>query len=146
VGPPKLPPAARGVPPRVHPAVFEAAHRAAQRHRLGCHRGFPCRHHLPVPGEQTGAQNSHSRERTDGRRHQVQASGATGSSASPDLTLRPQEEISASPDPWTRPRPRSREESRPRPTPASATREVSASTDPGLGLTVLIGDTSFPYS
>jgi hypothetical protein len=67
-------------------------------------------------------------------------------SASPDLRLRPREEISASPDPRTRPRPRSREESRPRLTPASASSEVSASTDPGLGLTALIGDASFPYS
>jgi hypothetical protein len=74
------------------------------------------------------------------------ASGATGSSASPDLMLRPLEEVSASPDPRTRPRPRSREESRPRPTPASASREVFASTDPGLELTALIGDASFPYS
>jgi hypothetical protein len=88
------------------------------------------------------------------------ASGATGSSASPDLMLRPREEVSASPDlrlrpreevsaspdPRTRPRPRSREDSRPRPTLASASREVSASTDPGLGLTALIGDASFPYS
>jgi hypothetical protein len=54
MGSPKLPLAARGVPPRVHPAVFEAAHRAAQHYRLGCHRGFPRRHHLPGPGEQTG--------------------------------------------------------------------------------------------
>jgi hypothetical protein len=74
------------------------------------------------------------------------ASGATGSSASPDLMLQPREEVSASPDPRTRPRPRSREESRPRLTPASASREVSASIDPELGLTVLIGDASFPYS
>jgi hypothetical protein len=88
------------------------------------------------------------------------ALGATGSSASPDLMLRPREEVSASPDlrlrpreevsaspdPRTRPRPRSREESRPRPTPASASREVSASVDPGLGLTALIGDASFSYS
>jgi hypothetical protein len=88
------------------------------------------------------------------------ASGATGSSASPDLMLRPREEVSTSPnlrlrpreevsvlpDPRTRPRPRSREESRPRPTPASASREVSASTGPGLGPTALTGDTSFPYS
>jgi hypothetical protein len=45
------------------------------------------------------------------------ASGATGSSASPDLRLRPRKEVSASPDDlWTRPRPRSWEESRPRPT------------------------------
>jgi hypothetical protein len=88
------------------------------------------------------------------------ASGATGSSASPDLMLRPgeevsaspdlrlrpREEVSASPDPRTRPRPRSWEELRPRPTPTSASTEVSASTDPGLGPTALIGDTSFPYS
>jgi hypothetical protein len=61
-------------------------------------------------------------------------------SASPDLRLRPREEVSTSPDL------RSREESRPRPTLVLASREVSASTDPGLGLTVLIGDASFPYS
>jgi hypothetical protein len=87
------------------------------------------------------------------------ASGATGSfaspdlrlrpreevSASPDLRLQPQEEVSASPDPRTRPRPRSREESRPRLTPASASREVSASPDLGLGPTVPTGDTSLPY-
>jgi hypothetical protein len=41
-------------------------------------------------------------------------------SASPDLRLQPREEVSASPDPRTRPRPQSREESCPRPTPASA--------------------------
>jgi hypothetical protein len=89
------------------------------------------------------------------------ASGATGSSASPDLRLRPREEVSASPDlrlqPWeevsaspdprTRPRPRSREESRPHPTPApaSASSEVSTSPDLGLGSTAPIGDTSLPY-
>jgi hypothetical protein len=87
------------------------------------------------------------------------ASGAIGSSASPDLRLRPREEVSAppdlrlqpreevsaSPDPWTRPRPRSREESRPRPTPASASSEVSASPDFRLGPTVSTGDTSLPY-
>jgi hypothetical protein len=66
-------------------------------------------------------------------------------SASPDLRLRPWEEVSASPDPWARPRPRSREESRPRPTPASASREVSASPDLGLGPTAPTGDTSLPY-
>jgi hypothetical protein len=54
MGPPKLPPAARGIPVRVHPAVFEAAHRAAQHHRLRRHRGIPRRHHLPGPGGQTG--------------------------------------------------------------------------------------------
>ena len=73
------------------------------------------------------------------------APGATGSSASPDLRLRPREEVSALLDPWTRPRPRSREESRPRPTPASASREVSASPDLGLGPTAPTGDTSLPY-
>jgi hypothetical protein len=87
------------------------------------------------------------------------ASGATGSSASldlmlrpweevsvsPDLRLWPQEEVSASPNPRTRPRPWSQEESRPRPTPASASREVSASPDLGLGPTAPIGDTSLPY-
>jgi hypothetical protein len=88
------------------------------------------------------------------------ASGTTGSSASPDLRLRPRgevsasldlklrprEEVSASPDPRTRPRPRSREESRPRPTLASASREVSASLDLGLGPTAPTGDISLPYS
>jgi hypothetical protein len=60
------------------------------------------------------------------------ALGATGSSASPDLKLRPREEVSALPDPWTpprpqapalggglrltRPRPRPQEKSPPRPT------------------------------
>jgi hypothetical protein len=47
LGSPRLPPAARGIHARLHPAVFEAAHRAAQHHRLGCHRGVPRRHHLP---------------------------------------------------------------------------------------------------
>jgi hypothetical protein len=84
VGPPKLPPAARGVPPRVHPAVFEAAHRAAHRHRLGCHRSFPCRHHLPGPGEQTGAQDPHPRDFTDGRRHQVRLGSRGGRSHLPE--------------------------------------------------------------
>jgi hypothetical protein len=71
MGYPKLPPAARGIPARVHPTVFKAAHRAAQHHRLGCPWGVPCRHHLPRPGEQTGAQDSHQGERIDGHRHQV---------------------------------------------------------------------------
>jgi hypothetical protein len=57
LGSPKLPPVARGIPVRVHPAVFEAAHRVAQHHRLGCHRGVPHRHHLSRPSEQTGAQD-----------------------------------------------------------------------------------------
>jgi hypothetical protein len=71
LGSPKLPPAARGIPARVHPAVFEAAHRVAQHHRLGYHQGVPRWHHLPRPGEQTGAQDSHQGKRTDGHRHQV---------------------------------------------------------------------------
>jgi hypothetical protein len=60
------------------------------------------------------------RGKTDNSRSS--ASGATGSSASPDLW------------PWSQPRPR--EESRPRPTPASASGRVSASPDLGLGPTV----------
>jgi hypothetical protein len=40
MGSPKLPPTARGIPARVHLAVFEVAHRAAQHHRLGRHRAF----------------------------------------------------------------------------------------------------------
>jgi hypothetical protein len=71
MGSPKLPPAARGTPARLHPAVFEAAHRVAQHHRLGCHRGFPRWHHLSGPGEQTGTQDSHQGERIDGHRHQI---------------------------------------------------------------------------
>jgi hypothetical protein len=46
--------------------IFEAAHRAAQHHRLGCHRRVPRRHHLPRPGEQAGSQDSHQGERADG--------------------------------------------------------------------------------
>jgi hypothetical protein len=57
MGSPKLPPAVGGIPVRVHPTVFEAAHRAAQHHRLGCYRGVPRRHHLPRPSEQTRAQD-----------------------------------------------------------------------------------------
>jgi hypothetical protein len=71
MGSSKLSPAARGIPARVHPTVFQAAHRAAQHHRLGRHRGVPRRHHVPGPGEQTGAQDSHQGERIDGHRHQV---------------------------------------------------------------------------
>jgi hypothetical protein len=44
-GSPKLPPAAGRIPPGLHPAIFEVAHRAAQHHRLGCHRRVPRRHH-----------------------------------------------------------------------------------------------------
>jgi hypothetical protein len=56
---------------KLHPAVSEAAHRAAQHHRLGCHRGIPRQHHLPRLGEQTGPQDSHQGERVDEHRHQV---------------------------------------------------------------------------
>jgi hypothetical protein len=55
----------------LHPAILEAAHRAAQRHRFGCHRHVPRRHHLPRPGEQAGSQDPHQGERADGHRHQV---------------------------------------------------------------------------
>jgi hypothetical protein len=71
LGSPKLPPATRRIPARVHLTVFKAAHRAAQHHRLGCHRGVPRWHHLPRPGEQTRPQDSHQGERVDGHRHQV---------------------------------------------------------------------------
>jgi hypothetical protein len=71
MGSPKLPPAARGIPARVYPTVFKAAHRVAQHHRLRCHRGFPRWHHLPRPSEQTRTQDSHQGERLDGHRHQV---------------------------------------------------------------------------
>jgi hypothetical protein len=71
MGSPKLPPAARGIPARVHPMVFKAAHRVAQHHRIGRHRGFSRRHHLSGPGEQTGMQDSHQGERIDGHSHQV---------------------------------------------------------------------------
>jgi hypothetical protein len=46
-------------------------HRAAQHHRLECHRGVPHWHHLPRPGEQARSQDSHQGERVDGHRHQV---------------------------------------------------------------------------
>jgi hypothetical protein len=36
LGSPKLPPATGRVPAGLHPAILEAAHRAAQHHRLGC--------------------------------------------------------------------------------------------------------------
>jgi hypothetical protein len=57
LGSPKLPPASGRVSPGLHPTILEAAHRAAQRHRLGCHRLVPRRHHLPRPGEQAGSQD-----------------------------------------------------------------------------------------
>jgi hypothetical protein len=83
MGSPKLPPAARGIPARVHPAVFKAAHRAAQHHRLGCHRGVPRRHHVSGPSEQTGAQDSRQGKRIDGHRHQVRLWSGGGRSHLP---------------------------------------------------------------
>jgi hypothetical protein len=74
----------RGINARVHLAIFEAAHRAAQHHRLGRHRGIPRRHHLPRPGEQTGAQDSHQGERIDGHRHQVRLWSGGGQSHLPE--------------------------------------------------------------
>jgi hypothetical protein len=61
--------------------------------------------------------------KTESRSPTSSASGATGSSASPDLRPRPQprprEKVSASPDPRPRPQPRPQEKSPPRPTWAS---------------------------
>jgi hypothetical protein len=71
LGSPKLPPAAGRVSPGLHPVIPEAAHRAAQRHRFGCHRRVPRWHHLSRPGEQAGSQDPHQGERADGHRHQV---------------------------------------------------------------------------
>jgi hypothetical protein len=71
MGSPKLPLAAGRVPPGLHPTIFEVEHRAAQHHRLGCHRRVPRRHHLPRPGEQARSQDSRQGERADGHRHQV---------------------------------------------------------------------------
>jgi hypothetical protein len=84
LGSPKLLPAARGIPARVHPMVFNAAHRVAQHHRLGCHRGVPRRHHLQRPGEQTGVQDSHQGEQIDGHRHQVRLWSGGGQSHLPE--------------------------------------------------------------
>jgi hypothetical protein len=64
----------QGIPAGLHPVVFEAAHRAAQHHRLECHQHVPRWHHLSRPGEQTGSQDSYQGERVDGHRHQF-ASG-----------------------------------------------------------------------
>jgi hypothetical protein len=71
LGTPRISEAAGRIPPGLHPVIFEAAHRAAQHHRLGCHRRVPHRHHLPRPGEQAGSQDPHQGERADGHRHQV---------------------------------------------------------------------------
>jgi hypothetical protein len=71
VGSLELPPAARGIPARVHPTVFKAVHRVAQHHRLRRHRSIPRWHHLSGPGNQTGTQDTHQGERIDGHSHQV---------------------------------------------------------------------------
>jgi hypothetical protein len=71
LGSSKLPPASGRVSPGLHPVILEAAHRAAQRHRFGCHRCVPRRHHLLRPGEQAGSQDPHQGERADGHHHQV---------------------------------------------------------------------------
>jgi hypothetical protein len=60
LGSPKLPAAARGIPARIHPAVFEAA-----------------------PSEQTGPQDPHQGERVDGHRHQVRLWSGGGRSYLP---------------------------------------------------------------
>jgi hypothetical protein len=69
------------------------------------------------------------------------ASGATGSSASPDLRLRPREEVSATPEPRTRPRPQAPASggglrlARPLDSAStSASGGIASSPDPGLGL------------
>jgi hypothetical protein len=94
------------------------------------------------------------------------ASGATGSSASPDLRPRhqprprekvsalpdprprpqprPREKVSALPDLGPRPQPRPREESQPRLTSASASGEIFASPDLGLGPTAPQGIHHYP--
>jgi hypothetical protein len=84
MGSPKLPPVAQGIPARVHPAVLKAAHRAAQHHRLRCHRGFPRRHHLSRPSEQTRTQETYQGERIDGHRHQVRLWSGGGRSHLPE--------------------------------------------------------------
>jgi hypothetical protein len=78
LGSPKLPLAAGRVTPGLHPAILEAAHQAAQHHRLGRHRCVPRRHHLPRPGEQAGSQDPHQGERADGHRHQVRLRSGGG--------------------------------------------------------------------
>jgi hypothetical protein len=78
------------------------------------------------------------------------ASGATGSSASPDLRPRPrpqprpQEKVYALPDLGPRPQPEPREESKPCPTSASASGEISASPDLILGPTAPQGIHHYP--
>jgi hypothetical protein len=81
--------------------------------------------------------------KTESRPPLSSASGATGSSASPDLRPwpqpRPLEKVSASFDLGPRPQPRPREKSHPRSTSASALGEVSALPDLDLGPTAPLG-------
>jgi hypothetical protein len=72
------------------------------------------------------------------------ASGATGSSASPDHRPQPRKKASASPDLKPRPQPRPREGSHPRPTSALASGDASASPDLGLGSTAPQGIHHYP--
>jgi hypothetical protein len=65
--------------------------------------------------------------KTESRSPTSSASGATGSSASPDLRPRPREKVSASPDLRPRPQPRPRQESHPRPQEKSPPCPTSAS-------------------
>jgi hypothetical protein len=111
-------------------------------------------HFTPLLTDLTGKQRCSPRsdycanhqDKTESRSPTSSASGATGSSASPDLRPRPRpqprKKISASLDP--RPRPRPQEESQPRPSPASASGEVSASPDLGLRPTALQGIHHYP--
>jgi hypothetical protein len=121
-------------------------------------------HFTPLPIVLTGKQHYSPRENHQGKTNDsksrlppTSASGATGSSASPDLRPRPQprprekvstsldlrpqpqprprEKVSASPDLVPRPQPRPWEESQPHSTSASASGEVSALPDLGLGPT-----------
>jgi hypothetical protein len=43
--------------------ILQATHRAAQHHRLRCHQGIPCRHHLPRSRQQAGSQDPYQSER-----------------------------------------------------------------------------------
>jgi hypothetical protein len=113
-------------------------------------------HFVPLLTDMTGKQRRSPRsgyrashqDKIESQSPTSLASGATGSSASPDLRPRhqprPRKKISASHDPRPRPQPRPREESQPRPSPASASGEVSVSPDLGLGSTMLQGIHHYP--
>jgi hypothetical protein len=162
------------------PTVSHAQLMRGSPNTLSCHvclsrQGRSDRSHFaPLLTDLTGKQRCSPRSgdcadhqgKTESRSPTSSASGATGSSASPDLRPRPQprprekistspdlrprpqprpqEKISASPDPRPQPQPRPREESQPRPSPASASGEVSASPDLGLGPTTLQGIHHYP--